>query len=117
EIQITDAMQTLMSQQSFTGVKYQGRSFDCGGKVGFLLANLVYGLDRPELAEPVLAELRKMNLLLDLSSEPIAVREPEPERMAAEQRIRPAQAPRPLIASAPTPAALPALLALGSPRA
>jgi UTP--glucose-1-phosphate uridylyltransferase len=62
EIQITDAMQTLMTQQAFTGVKYKGRSFDCGGKVGFLLANVVYALDRPDLAGPFLEELKKLDL-------------------------------------------------------
>ncbi|MEQ1768341.1 MAG: UTP--glucose-1-phosphate uridylyltransferase GalU [Devosia sp.] len=50
EIQLTDAMQTLMRQQSFAGVKYQGQSFDCGSKVGFLMANVVYALDRPDIA-------------------------------------------------------------------
>jgi UTP--glucose-1-phosphate uridylyltransferase len=62
EIQITDSMQTLMRQQSFTGVKYKGQSFDCGGKVGFLLANVVYALDRPDIAGPFLAELKKLGL-------------------------------------------------------
>jgi UTP--glucose-1-phosphate uridylyltransferase len=62
EIQITDAMQTLMKQQAFTGVKYRGRSFDCGGKVGFLIANVVYALDRPDIAGPFLAELKKVDL-------------------------------------------------------
>ena len=62
EIQLTDAMQTLMKSQSFTGVKYKGRSFDCGGKVGFLLANVVYALDRPDLSGPFLAELKKLKL-------------------------------------------------------
>jgi len=55
-------MQTLMKQQSFTGVKYEGRSFDCGGKVGFLTANVAYALDRPDIAGPFLAELRKLKL-------------------------------------------------------
>src|SRR5687768_4614902 len=36
EIQITDAMQTLMQSQPFVGVKYRGKSFDCGSKLGFL---------------------------------------------------------------------------------
>ena len=62
EIQITDAMQTLMKQQNFTGVKYRGQSFDCGGKVGFLLANVVYALDRPDLAGPFLEGLKKLPL-------------------------------------------------------
>jgi UTP--glucose-1-phosphate uridylyltransferase len=50
EIQLTDAMQTLMSQQVFTGVKYDGKVFDCGSKIGFLTANVVFALDRPDLA-------------------------------------------------------------------
>ena len=62
EIQLTDAMQTLMKSQSFTGVKYKGRSFDCGGKVGFLLANVVYALDRPDLSGPFREELKKLKL-------------------------------------------------------
>jgi len=62
EIQLTDAMQTLMTTQRFTGVKYKGQSFDCGGKVGFLLANVVYALDRPDLSGPFRAELRKLQL-------------------------------------------------------
>jgi UTP--glucose-1-phosphate uridylyltransferase len=61
EIQLTDSMQTLMKSQPFTGVKYRGRSFDCGGKVGFLLANLVYALDRPDIADTLLAELERID--------------------------------------------------------
>ncbi|MEO6394631.1 MAG: UTP--glucose-1-phosphate uridylyltransferase GalU [Devosia sp.] len=60
EIQITDAMQTLMRQQSFTGVKYHGRSFDCGGKVGFLMANVVFALDRPDIATEFMAQMRDL---------------------------------------------------------
>jgi UTP--glucose-1-phosphate uridylyltransferase len=60
EIQLTDAMQTLMKQQSFTGVKYNGRSFDCGSKIGFLTANVVFALDRPDIAAGFMAEIRKL---------------------------------------------------------
>jgi len=51
EIQLTDAMQTLIRQQVFTGVKYDGKVFDCGSKIGFLTANVVFALDRPDLAD------------------------------------------------------------------
>ena len=51
EIQLTDAMQILIKQQNFTGVKYNGRVFDCGSKIGFLTANVVFALDRPDLAD------------------------------------------------------------------
>ena len=57
EIQLTDAMQTLIRQQVFTGVKYEGKVFDCGSKIGFLTANVVFALDRPDLAEDFRAEI------------------------------------------------------------
>ena len=63
EIQLTDAMQILMKQQAFTGVKYDGRVFDCGSKIGFLAANVVFALDRPDIAEPFRAELKKLGVL------------------------------------------------------
>ncbi len=63
EIQITDAMQLLMKQQSFTGVKYHGRVFDCGSKIGFLAANVVFALDRPDIAADFRTELAKLGVL------------------------------------------------------
>ena len=62
EIQLTDAMQVLIRTQTFTGVKYEGRVFDCGSKIGFLTANVVFALERPDLAE----DLRRELLALDL---------------------------------------------------
>lgn len=63
EIQLTDSMQTLMRSQPFTGVKYKGRSFDCGSKVGFLTANVAFALDRPDIAGAFTAELKKLGLV------------------------------------------------------
>jgi UTP--glucose-1-phosphate uridylyltransferase len=60
EIQVTDAMQTLMQTQPFTGVKYEGRVFDCGSKIGFLTANVVFALDRPDIAEAFMREIRDL---------------------------------------------------------
>ena len=50
--------------------KYQGTSFDCGSKVGFLTANVVYALDRDDIREGFLAELRKLDIAehLDFST-------------------------------------------------
>ena len=62
EIQITDAMQTLMQQQPFVGVKYEGQSFDCGSKIGFLTANVAYALDRDDIGDDFLAALAKIGL-------------------------------------------------------
>jgi UTP--glucose-1-phosphate uridylyltransferase len=60
EIQITDAMKRLLKSQPFFALQYEGEAFDCGSKLGFLKANIAYALDRPELAEALRAELRKL---------------------------------------------------------
>jgi UTP--glucose-1-phosphate uridylyltransferase len=50
----------LLATQDFHAVKYDGRAFDCGSKLGFLLANVAYALDRPELGETLRAEIKKL---------------------------------------------------------
>jgi UTP--glucose-1-phosphate uridylyltransferase len=57
EIQLTDAMIRLMGSQKFYGMKYQGRTYDTGSKIGFLMANVAYALEREELAPAFRAEL------------------------------------------------------------
>ncbi len=49
EIQITDAMIRLMKAQPFHGVKYDGTTYDCGDKVGFLAANVAFALEREDV--------------------------------------------------------------------
>jgi UTP--glucose-1-phosphate uridylyltransferase len=58
EIQLTDAMIMLAAKQAFYGLKFEGRSFDCGSKVGFLAANVAYALERPDIAPAMRAELK-----------------------------------------------------------
>jgi UTP--glucose-1-phosphate uridylyltransferase len=58
EIQLTDAMVTLSKKQPFHGLKFEGRSFDCGSKIGFLTANVAYALKRKDLAAPLREELK-----------------------------------------------------------
>jgi UTP--glucose-1-phosphate uridylyltransferase len=60
EIQITDAMIELAQTQPFYGLQFEGRSFDCGSKVGFLAANISYALAREDLAPAVRAELARL---------------------------------------------------------
>jgi UTP--glucose-1-phosphate uridylyltransferase len=59
EIQLTDAMITLAKSQPFHGLQFEGRSFDCGSKLGFLAANVSYALERPELAADLRKELER----------------------------------------------------------
>ena len=60
EIQLTDAMIELAKTQPFYGLEFDGRSFDCGSKVGFLTANIAYALERSDIAPAVRAELRRL---------------------------------------------------------
>jgi UTP--glucose-1-phosphate uridylyltransferase len=60
EIQLTDAMIELASRQPFYGLQFEGASFDCGSKIGFLSANVAYALVRPDLAPAVRAELTRI---------------------------------------------------------
>lgn len=49
EIQLTDAMITLAQKQDFFAHIFDGAIYDCGMKIGFLMANLMLGLERPDL--------------------------------------------------------------------
>src|SRR3981189_2193286 len=60
EIQLTDAMIELAKRQPFYGLEFEGRSFDCGSKVGFLTANVAYALDRSDIAPAMRAELKPL---------------------------------------------------------
>jgi UTP--glucose-1-phosphate uridylyltransferase len=53
EVQLTDGMAHLIGEQAFHGLRYKGRRFDCGDKVGFLEAQIAYALKRPDLADAV----------------------------------------------------------------
>ncbi|MEA2878600.1 MAG: UTP--glucose-phosphate uridylyltransferase [Hyphomicrobiales bacterium] len=60
EIQLTDAMIALMTSAPFYGYKFDGRTYDCGSKVGFLAANVAYALDRADIAPAFRAELKRL---------------------------------------------------------
>ncbi len=53
EVQLTDGMAKLIGQQPFHGLRYEGRRFDCGDKIGYLEAQIAYALQRPEMAVAV----------------------------------------------------------------
>ncbi|HWP25258.1 MAG TPA: UTP--glucose-1-phosphate uridylyltransferase GalU [Xanthobacteraceae bacterium] len=60
EIQITDAMIELAKTQPFYGLKFEGRSFDCGSKIGFLAANVAYALARNDIAPAFRKEIKRL---------------------------------------------------------
>jgi len=53
EVQLTDAMARMIGNTAFYGLRYEGRRFDCGDKVGFLEAQIAFALKRPDLAAAV----------------------------------------------------------------
>jgi UTP--glucose-1-phosphate uridylyltransferase len=59
EIQLTDGMAKLMGSQPFYAVKLQGERHDCGSKAGFLRANIAYGLNREELRDGLIADMKR----------------------------------------------------------
>jgi UTP--glucose-1-phosphate uridylyltransferase len=60
EIQLTDGMVRLAQTQPFLGFKFEGASFDCGSKVGFLAANVAYALQRKDIAPAFREELKRI---------------------------------------------------------
>ena len=60
EIQLTDGMKALAKSQAFHGVRFDGKTYDCGATLGFLAANVAFALADPELAPLLKTELTKI---------------------------------------------------------
>jgi UTP--glucose-1-phosphate uridylyltransferase len=60
EIQLTDAMAALMRRQDFHALEYEGKTYDCGDKIGLLRANVAFALRRPELADAARAAIQEL---------------------------------------------------------
>lgn len=58
EVQLTDGMAKLIGHQPFHGLRYEGRRFDCGDKVGYLEAGIAFALKRDDLGDKVRAFLK-----------------------------------------------------------
>ncbi len=53
EIQLTDAMAKLIGKQPFHGLRYEGTRYDCGSRLGFIEANIAYGLADSKIGDMV----------------------------------------------------------------
>jgi UTP--glucose-1-phosphate uridylyltransferase len=60
EIQLTDSMKRLMQDQPFFGLRYQGTTYDTGSKLGFLMANVAFALEREDLGPAFRKELEAL---------------------------------------------------------
>lgn len=63
EIQLTDALKTLIQREAMYAYKFEGRRYDVGDKLGFLEATVEFALKKAELKDPF---LKYLNNLLDL---------------------------------------------------
>src|SRR3954447_5027941 len=62
EIQITDAMRSLLKKRPFYAVRFKGIRHDAGDKLGFLIATVEFALKRTDLADDFKDYLRSLNL-------------------------------------------------------
>ena len=57
EIQLTDALQTLIENEAMYAYNFEGRRYDVGDKLGFLQATVEFALKKEELREPFIEYL------------------------------------------------------------
>ncbi len=62
ELQLTDAIKALLASEKVFGFTYEGVRHDAGDKLGFLKANVEFGLKREDLGPPLRAWLKTLNL-------------------------------------------------------
>jgi UTP--glucose-1-phosphate uridylyltransferase len=60
EIQLTDAIDSLMELETVEAFHMTGKSHDCGSKLGYMKANIEYGLRHPEIAEDFKAYVKEL---------------------------------------------------------
>lgn len=51
ELQLTDAIGSLLKEQQVLAYTFEGTRYDCGSKIGYLEATVEYALKHPEVAE------------------------------------------------------------------
>lgn len=59
EIQLTDAIASLLREEQVLAYEFEGQRYDCGAKLGYLIATVEYGLKHPELGDRFRAYLRE----------------------------------------------------------
>jgi UTP--glucose-1-phosphate uridylyltransferase len=60
EIQLTDGIAALLSEEQVLAYRYKGTRYDCGSKLGYLEATVAFGLRHPEVGQDFAALLKRM---------------------------------------------------------
>jgi UTP--glucose-1-phosphate uridylyltransferase len=61
EIQLTDAIQMLLSQQAIFAYLFEGKRYDCGDKLGFIKANIEFSKKHSEIGKEFTAFLKSVS--------------------------------------------------------
>ncbi|MBB42950.1 MAG: UTP--glucose-1-phosphate uridylyltransferase [Rhodospirillaceae bacterium] len=59
EVQLTDSMEKMIGKDPFHGLRFIGKRFDCGDKIGFQEANIAFAMEREDLRDPLLKILAR----------------------------------------------------------
>jgi UTP--glucose-1-phosphate uridylyltransferase len=51
EIQLTDGLKYMLRERPVYGLKFEGKRYDAGDKLGFLKATVEFALERPDLGQ------------------------------------------------------------------
>ena len=62
EIQLTDGIAALLRYERVLAYRYHGRRYDCGSKIGYLMAKVVMGLKHPEVMKEFRSFITELNL-------------------------------------------------------
>lgn len=62
EIQLTDAMRSLLRKRPFYAYQFKGRRYDAGDKLGFLMATVEFALKHEDISEAFREYLRNLKL-------------------------------------------------------
>ncbi|MBS62631.1 UTP--glucose-1-phosphate uridylyltransferase GalU [Salinisphaera sp.] len=60
EIQLTDAIEALMGEQTVLAYEFEGTRYDCGSKFGYLKANVEMGLQHHEIGDEFRSYLKNL---------------------------------------------------------
>jgi UTP--glucose-1-phosphate uridylyltransferase len=60
EIQLTDGIARLLKEEQALTYRFEGKRYDCGSKLGYLMANVEHGLLHEELRDEFLAYLKQL---------------------------------------------------------
>lgn len=60
EIQLTDGLNYMIKEPGILGHKLNGNRFDCGNKLGFIQANLTFGMKDKEISQTLKGLIKKL---------------------------------------------------------